>query len=37
MPRLNGQGGTYAANEAVQLQAIIEALRADPPVSQDIS
>ena len=37
MPRLNSHGGTYAANEAVRLQAIIEALRADPPVSQDIS
>jgi hypothetical protein len=31
MPRLNGQPGTYAANEGIRMDFVREALRQHPP------
>jgi hypothetical protein len=36
MPRLKGQGGTYAANEGISLQAIVGALAQRPPVAEEV-
>ncbi|MGH3935433.1 MAG: serine protease [Pseudonocardiaceae bacterium] len=35
-PRLNSHGGTYAANEAIALPAIITRLQSHPPVAEDV-
>jgi V8-like Glu-specific endopeptidase len=36
LPRLNGKGGTYAANEEISLQAIIADLHRHPPIAEDV-
>jgi len=36
LPRLHNKGGTYAANEAISVAAIMAALRAQPPVSEPV-
>jgi hypothetical protein len=37
LPRLNGRGGTYAANEGISLHAIIGGLQRRPPVGEDVN